>query len=143
MYQSVEANKEGEVIEYDEVDLQKMKVAQLKDLCKAVGLPVSGKKNELIDRLLEIASTSQAGESTAPTTQTDFEPSTDGLDADREQDRTSTSSPSTVAVDGSYIDESATTNDMLVEGRYRLFTQVRPLHLLQPSPGARRARRGH
>ena len=37
----------------EETDYESMKVAALKELCKAAGLLVGGKKAELIDRLIE------------------------------------------------------------------------------------------
>ena len=121
---SVGGTKESETIEYDEVDLQKMKVAQLKDLCKALGLPVSGKKNDLIERLLEAAGTTQPSDAdtTIPVSDAFPAPSSDYSPA-AAQDLPAESLDSSPAT-GVLMDNTATTNDMLVEGRYRLFTQV-------------------
>ena len=44
---------ESESAESDEVDYSSLTVSELKELLKAAGKPVSGKKAELIDRLNE------------------------------------------------------------------------------------------
>jgi hypothetical protein len=99
-----------------------MKVADLKELCKAVGLPVSGKKSDLIERLLEAAGTTQpAGDADSA----DVPDSQQAHSADHSQITADDQSADTSPLGGGIeIDNTATTNDMLVEGRYRLFTQV-------------------
>jgi len=41
---------------YHIVQLNKSKVPELKEMCKALGLPVSGTKQVLIDRIMEACS---------------------------------------------------------------------------------------
>ena len=48
-----DAAEEGETVVEDAPDYASMKVAELKELLKAAGKPVSGKKDELIARLME------------------------------------------------------------------------------------------
>ena len=139
IFQSAGGTKEGETIEYDEVDLQKMKVADLKNLCKAIGLPVGGKKSDLIERLLEAAGTAAPLEDSAavPVSDRASAPAEDLKQRD-EQSAPAPASQLPSADASVLIDNTATSNDMLVEGRYRLFTQVRPHFRVNEPPRPRR-----
>ena len=139
IFQSAGGTKEGETIEYDEVDLQKMKVADLKNLCKAIGLPVGGKKSDLIERLLEAAGTAAPLEDSAavPVSDRASAPAEDLKQRD-EQSAPAPASQLPSADASVLIDNTATSNDMLVEGRYRLFTQVRPHFRVNAPPRPRR-----